>query len=87
MYIIILGYLAGVFGVIPMFPQIYKSYETKSTKDLSYLFLLLNILSSILWVLYGYLIEDMPIFYCSLMFGLLHILLFFMKIYYDNQTN
>ena len=86
MYIIILGYLAGIFGVIPMLPQIYKSYESKSTKDLSYLFLLLNILSSILWVLYGYLINDMPIFFCSLVFGLLHIILCCMKIYYDNQT-
>ena len=81
--ILILGYLAGIFGVIPMIPQIYKSCKTKSTNDLSVLFIILNIISSVLWTTYGFLIHDMPIFICSLFFGILHLILFCMKIYYD----
>jgi len=85
--ILILGYLAGIFGVIPMIPQIYKSYKTKSTNDLSILFILLNILSSILWTTYGYLMDDMPIFICSFVFGIFHLILLVMKIYFDNYSS
>ena len=81
--ILILGYSAGIFGVIPMIPQIYKSYQTKSTNDLSLLFIVLNIISSILWTTYGFLVNDMPIFICSLFFGILYLIIFCMKIYYD----
>jgi MtN3 and saliva related transmembrane protein len=83
-YIAILGYSAGIFGSIPMLPQIYKSYISKSTKDLSFLFLIFSIISSSLWVTYGYLINDVPLFICSILYFLLNSCLFFLKIYYDN---
>jgi len=86
MYIIILGYLAGIFGVIPMLPQLIQTYKSRSSKDISLYFLLLNILSSILWIIYGYLRDDLPIVICSALFGLLHILLLCMKISFDTTV-
>tara|TARA_B100001175_G_scaffold307711_1_gene307236 strand:+ start:386 stop:649 length:264 start_codon:yes stop_codon:yes gene_type:complete len=83
MYITIFGYLAGIFGVIPMLPQLIQTYKSKSSKDISLYFLMLNILSSILWIIYGYLRYDLPIIICSSLFGILHIFLLFMKIIFD----
>ena len=83
MYIVILGYLAGIFGVIPMLPQLIQTYKSRSSKDISLYFLLLNILSSILWIIYGYLRDDLPIIICSALFGILHLFLLCMKIIFD----
>ena len=87
MYIIFLGYIAGIFGVIPMLPQILKTFKSESAKDISIFFLLLNILSSILWVVYGNFRQDLPIIICSSLFGILHLILLIMKIIFDNKLS
>lgn len=49
----ILGYFAGFLCVITMFPQIYRMIETKKSDDISYGFLIIGSMSSVIWIAYG----------------------------------
>jgi MtN3 and saliva related transmembrane protein len=42
-----------------MLPQIYKSFRTKKVRDVSLLWEVIGIVSSALWLVYGYLRDDM----------------------------
>lgn len=57
----IVATLAPIFSSIQLLPQLYKTYTTKSVHDLSYITLLIILLSNILWLLHGYFIQDFPL--------------------------
>ena len=60
----LLATLATIFGVIngfANFPQIYKIFKTKSAKDLSITTYLILTVGSIVWVLYGIEIMNVPV--------------------------
>ncbi len=60
----ILSILATVFGVVNGFanlPQIYKIFKKKSAKDLSVVTYLVLTAGTIVWVLYGIEITNVPI--------------------------
>ena len=59
-----LAILATLFGVIngfANFPQIYKIYKTKSAKDISTTTYAILTVGSIVWVLYGIEIMNIPV--------------------------
>ena len=58
MFTDILGYLAGFLCVITMFPQIYKMIQTKKSDDISYGFLIIGSMSSVIWIAYGIMKPD-----------------------------
>jgi MtN3 and saliva related transmembrane protein len=53
--------MAGFMMAFTMIPQIIKSLKTKSVEDISLLMLIIYVLSSILWTVYGILINSMPV--------------------------
>ena len=57
----IIGYIAGFFIVVSIFPQIIKSYKTKSVKHISILMLISIIIGTVLWLIYGFMVDGMPI--------------------------
>ena len=60
----LLSVLATIFGIVNGFanlPQIYKIFKTKSAKDLSIITYLILIIGSIVWVLYGIEIMNIPV--------------------------
>lgn len=50
--------LAPIVNCIQLFPQLYKSYTTKHVEDLSLYSLCLLLVTSILWLIHGYFIQD-----------------------------
>jgi MtN3 and saliva related transmembrane protein len=60
-FVEIIGFGAGFLMAITMLPQIIKSLKTKSVDDISTYMLLAYALSSLLWVVYGILIQSMPV--------------------------
>jgi MtN3 and saliva related transmembrane protein len=50
--------LAPIANCIQMIPQLYKSYKTQKVHDLSIYSLSLLLLTSVLWLLHGYFIQD-----------------------------
>ena len=60
----LLATLATIFGVINGFanlPQIYKIFKTKSAKDLSITTYITLTVGSIVWILYGIEIMNIPV--------------------------
>ncbi len=60
-YITIIGLVAATCTTIAFFPQILQVYRTKQTRDLSlptFIFLTTGIF---LWLIYGILLESLPI--------------------------
>ena len=61
MNIELLGYIAGVIVSISLMPQVIKAWRTKSTKDISVAWNSIYLFGLILWVTYGFFIENYPV--------------------------
>lgn len=60
-FISIIGLLAGALTTISFLPQVIKTWKSKSAKDLS-LVMFLSFCSGVaLWLVYGILVNDIPI--------------------------
>jgi len=75
-----IGYLGTIITMISFVPQVIKSYKTKSVKDLSYLMILATLFSSIIWTIYGYLINSNPLILTNIIFGLTVLVQLYLKI-------
>ena len=82
-YITFIGFTAAAMGGIALFPQVLKVLKTKSTKDISREMILLLAGSILLWLIYGILLNNIPIIVAN-SFGLIQaIIILFFKI--NNQ--
>jgi MtN3 and saliva related transmembrane protein len=61
MMTLLIGYCATVVGSLLLVPQVIKTYKTRRVHDLSFLFIILYILNSVLWLAYGLLIDAKPV--------------------------
>ena len=82
-YIEVLGLIAAAMGGTALFPQVLKVLKTKSTKDISREMFLLLTGSILLWLVYGVLLNNIPIIIANF-FGLIQaLIILFYKI--ENQ--
>jgi len=56
-----LGYIAGALTTFAFLPQLIKAIKTKSTKDISLLMFVVICTGISLWLIYGILIDSLPI--------------------------
>ncbi|GBF82412.1 SemiSWEET transporter [Aphanothece sacrum] len=56
-----LGLLAGTFTTISFLPQVIKTWKTHSTKDISLEMFLLFCTGLLLWILYGFFLQNVPV--------------------------
>lgn len=57
----VLGIVAGTFTTLAFFPQVLRTWRTKSAEDLSFGTFGLFFAGVCLWLLYGILMNDLPI--------------------------
>ena len=57
----IFGYLGMVFLTLTLIPQLMKVLKTKKAADLSYIFLSVNVLTCVFFLIYGILLEETPL--------------------------
>ena len=85
--IFLISYSTVIITVSVKIPQIYHTCKTKKTADLSILFLLLTLLTHIMWIIYGIMDNyDYTIIVtdsCCLIFT---IILIIMKLFYDKKN-
>ena len=60
-FVTVLGLVAGGLTTFAMLPQLIKILKTKSTKDISLLLFIMAFLGVTLWLVYGFLINDIPL--------------------------
>ena len=57
----IIGYVGGTLLNITFIPQIYKTFKTKQTDDISLIFMVLQVITSILYVVYSFILNETPL--------------------------
>lgn len=81
----IIGITAGVLTSISMLPQLIKVIKEKEVKDISGLMIALLIAGLSCWVVYGILIEDIPIIATNGLSVILNAILVFYKLRYRKK--
>ena len=61
-FITYVGLAAGILTTISFLPQAIKTWRTKSTKDISLTMFLAFCLGVVLWVIYGFFTQNLPVF-------------------------
>lgn len=82
----ILGIISSISSAILHIPQVYHMINTKGTKDISYYFLLLSLLNELLWLVYGFLIINLPIIIADSFLIITTLIMIGSKIYFENQS-
>ena len=82
-WIDLIGYGAGLLVIMVPIPQIIHMIRTKRAKDLSYGIIIILLLTSILYAIYGFLINSWPLIITDTVSGVLVILMLVLKLYYD----
>jgi len=57
----IMGLLAGTMTTIAFLPQLFQTWKTRSAKDVSLGMFLIFTTGVVLWVIYGLMIQSLPI--------------------------
>lgn len=60
-WITIIGLIAGTLTTISFLPQVIKTWKSKSAKDISLIMFLCFCSGVLLWIIYGFLISNIPI--------------------------
>ena len=81
-YVEIIGFAAGICSTIAFLPQAIKTWKTKHTKDLSIGLFALITTGTFLWLVYGILINSMPIILANIITFILASAILIFKVRY-----
>ena len=62
----LLGLIAGACTTIAFLPQVIKTWKSRSAKDLSLSMFSIFSIGVALWLLYGFLVQDIPVIAANL---------------------
>ena len=82
-YIEIIGFTAGIFTTLALVPQAIKSWKSKHTKDVSLMWITILTVGIFLWLVYGVLINSMPLITANIVSFLLAVIILILKIKYQ----
>ena len=85
MLIQIIGYVAAFSLTVTLLPQLIQTYRTKEVNDISIGFIGMNLTTSILFLIYGILLKQIPIILANCILILQNIILFSFKIIYTKK--
>ncbi|HUU47643.1 MAG TPA: SemiSWEET family transporter [Nitrosopumilaceae archaeon] len=83
----ILGTLAGILILSGWVEQIIKGYKTKSLKDISKYLMILISAGAALWLIYGFIVDDVFIIGTNLAAIVLMVTVLIMKKRYERAEN
>lgn len=83
----VIGYTLNILIFAMLIPQIYKAYKNKMTDDISYKFIWISLVAEVLEILYGVLINQIPVLLTGIICMIQMILLYIAKKLYDNPQN
>lgn len=85
-FITALGLIAGVLTTIAYLPQLIKTWKTKSAHDLSWSMLIVLCTGIILWLVYGFYIQNIPIIAANIVTFLFASMILVLKIMYKQES-
>lgn len=84
-FILILGLTAATLTTIAFIPQVIKTWKTKSAEDLSLGMYSIFCTGVLLWLIYGILIEDIPVIAANTVTLILALTILFFKFFYKGK--
>jgi MtN3 and saliva related transmembrane protein len=75
-----LGLVAGAFTTIAFLPQVIKTWKSRSAKDLSLGMFSIFTLGVAMWLVYGFMINDLPVILANVVTLMLASTLLFFKL-------
>lgn len=84
MNIQLLGLAAGACTTIAFLPQVIKTWKSRSAKDLSLSMFSIFCLGVTLWLVYGFMVDDVPVIAANLLTLMLASTLLFFKLRFKN---
>lgn len=83
----IFGWIGGILIITVNIPQLVKLYRTKSGDDLSYYTLVLTIIGGIFFLVYGILLNKLPIIVSNVIIILIALIILFLKKKFKKNKN
>jgi MtN3 and saliva related transmembrane protein len=80
-----LGLTAGALTTIAYLPQLIKTWQSKSAEDLSWGMLITLCVGIILWLIYGVIVQDIPLIAANLATFAFASVILFLKIRYKPE--
>ena len=74
--------MAGTLTTISLFPQVFKIWKSKSAKDISLLMFSIFCVGLLLWILYGFSIDSLPVIITNIVTFILACVVIVLKIKY-----
>jgi MtN3 and saliva related transmembrane protein len=82
----LLGSVAGTLTTISFVPQVWKIWKSRSAEDISFGMFLLFALGVVLWLVYGVMIQAMPIILANGVSLALVLAIIVMKVLFRRRT-
>lgn len=79
-WIDVFGYIGAGLLTILFMPQVYTTYKTKNVNGISYIFLIIEFLAALNFIIYGFLLKSFPIMIANFSAFICSILLLVAKI-------
>ena len=80
-----IGLIAGLLTTMAFIPQVWKIYRTKSGKDISARMFSLFSAGVVLWLVYGILLESMPLILSNAVTLVLSLTIIALKVRYSRR--
>lgn len=84
-WIEIAGLTGAFLSSITFIPQVYKTWQTRSVRDLSLSMMLIVFLSTLVWLVYGFSLQLLPVIICNSIICGLSILLIYFKFRFGKE--
>ncbi|MEJ1932034.1 SemiSWEET transporter [Nostoc sp. NIES-2111] len=81
-FLTILGIVAGTLTTIAFLPQVWQTWKTKSAKDVSFIMLIAFMSGLVLWLIYGIILNALPIILANGITLVLNFIILWLKIKY-----
>ena len=79
-----LGYFAGFLTTIAFLPQVLKTWKSQSASDLSLGMFAVSTVGIFCWLVYGFLLQEMPMIVWNGITFLLVLMILIMKLKFDS---
>lgn len=83
----ILGMTAGCISSITFLPQVIKTWKTKSAADISLLMFTFATISVIMWLVYGIILQNIPIIFTNSMVLFFSLIMLYFKFRYSGKRD
>ncbi len=81
-----IGLVAGFLTSIAVIPQVVRTWRTKHARDISIWQPLILIIGMLLWLIYGLLLNDLPLIAANSFSISCYLVLLGMKIFFDRRA-